>query len=357
MISGRYRLLTFLPAAVLVLSACSQATNPSAAPAPVDLTAAVRAEDLVAAEAALRAGADPNAKDPAGYAPLHLAAALGQTQMVELLLTTGADPLLTDTQMGATPLHKSAQSGVVDVARLLLERGAFIDQQAPIHGHTALVDAIWHKRVAMVEFLLDRGADPHIDPHDYTIDQFLQLAFGRDDVTPYRAAVDRARQTSTERDREPLRLAALAGDADAVRAAIAEGADVNRRATDGQTPLLDAAQRGHTEVVTLLLAAGADPRITDAGNMKATPAHKAGYMGHADVARLLVADPRLELDTQGPYNGYTALHDAVWHGHLETARVFVDAGARLDLRTLDGRTPLDMARDYGYQALVELLSR
>jgi ankyrin repeat protein len=128
-------------------------------------------------------------------------------------------------------------------------------------------------------------------------------------------------------------------------------------APDGNTPLLDAAREGHTEVVRILLEAGADPRITDRGNMKATPAHKAGYMGPADVARLLVADPRLELDAQGPFNGYTPVHDAIWHGHTETARVYIDAGARLDLRALDGRTPLEMAREYGYPEIVELLRR
>jgi ankyrin repeat protein len=46
----------------------------------------------------------------------------------------------------------------------------------------------------------------------------------------------------------------------------------------------------------------------------------------------------------------------VLHGHVETARVFIEAGARLDLRGLDGRTPLDMAREYGYQELVNLLT-
>lgn len=45
----------------------------------------------------------------------------------------------------------------------------------------------------------------------------------------------------------------------------------------------------------------------------------------------------------------------MWHGHLETARVYIAAGARLDLRELDGRTPLDMAREYGYADLAELL--
>lgn len=107
----------------------------------------------------------------------------------------------------------------------------------------------------------------------------------------------------------------------------------------------------------MLLEAGADPRIVDGGNMKSSPAHKAGYMGHAEVARILAADPRLELDTRGPYNGYTPLHDAVWHGHLETARAYIEAGARLDLRALDGRTPLEMARVYGYPHLVEVLER
>jgi ankyrin repeat protein len=36
---------------------------------------------------------------------------------------------------------------------------------------------------------------------------------------------------------------------------------------------------------------------------------------------------------------------------------YIDAGARLDLRALDGRTPLEMARQYGYPEIVELLRR
>jgi ankyrin repeat protein len=320
-----------------------------------DLAQAVIAEDLVAAGSALRAGADPNAKDPLGYPPLCLAAARGQVQMVELLLAAGADPLLPDTRMGATALHKAAQSGSVEVARLLLDHGAFLNQQAPIHGHTPLLDAVWHKRLPMVEFLLDRGANPDIQPHAYTIDDFLTFATGSDDVTPFREALDRARRRRAARAAEPLRVAALHGDVNGVRAAIAQGANVNRMSVDGHTPLLDAAREGHVEVVKVLLDAGADPRITDTGNMKSSPAHKAAYMGHAEVARLLVGHPRLELNAQGAYNGFTPLHDAVWHGHTETARVFVTAGARLDLRSLDGRTPLDMAREFGYAALVALL--
>jgi ankyrin repeat protein len=319
------------------------------------LPAAVLDGDLVRSEELLRAGADPNRKDPLGYPPLQLAAARGQVQMVELLLTAGADPLLLDTRMGASALHKAAIGGVVEVARVLLDHGAFVNQRAPLDGQTPLFDAVLYKHLPMVKYLLDRGADPDLGALGGIAPGDLEPLFLGDDFSPYREAIEQSRRDRAERADDPLRLAALEGDATRVRELIEAGAAVDRIALDGNTPLLDAARLGHADVVRVLLEAGADPRVVDQGNMKATPAHKAGYMGHADVAHLLVADPRLELDAQGPFNGYTALHDAIWHGHLETARVYVEAGARLNLRALDGRTPVEMARDYGYPEIVDML--
>jgi ankyrin repeat protein len=323
----------------------------------VTVHAAVLAGDLVEVGDLFRAGADPNKRDPLGYPPLHLASARGQVQMVELLLAAGADPLLPDSRMGTHALHQAAIGGVVEVARLLLEHGAFIDQRAPLDGQTPLWDAVLYKRLPMAEFLLDRGADPDVPALAGLRPGDLEPLFLDDDFVPYRDIIEQCRQRRAERNDDPLRIAVRDGDAPKVAELIASGADVNRIAPDGNTPLLDAAIAGHADVVRVLLEAGADPRIVDQRNMKATPAHKAGYMGHADVARALVADPRLELDAQGPFNGYTALHDAIWHGHVETAQVYIAAGARLDLRALDGRTPLDMARDYGYPDIVDLLQR
>jgi uncharacterized protein len=63
-----------------------------------------------------------------------IAAGLGQAQMVELLLTAGAEVLAIEPRMGATALHKGSQSGNADVIGLLLHHGAFIDQQFPFSG-------------------------------------------------------------------------------------------------------------------------------------------------------------------------------------------------------------------------------
>jgi ankyrin repeat protein len=58
----------------------------------------------------------------------------------------------------------------------------------------------------------------------------------------------------------PLHLVCRWGDAEAVAALLAAGATVNSRGDKGQTPLFCTES---TQVVDLLLAAGADPTIKD----------------------------------------------------------------------------------------------
>jgi len=128
--------------------------------------------------------------------------------------------------------------------------------------------------------------------------------------------------------------------------------------SDGHTPLLVAARDGNTEAVAALLASGADQTLSDE-YMHAVPAHKAAYNGHTDVLKLLAAAPGFEevLNLQGPVNGYSPLHDAVWHGHVGCVQILVAAGARTDLVGHDGKTPSDLAIDYGYPDCLALLAQ
>ncbi|PHZ08986.1 ankyrin, partial [Rhizopus microsporus ATCC 52813] len=71
---------------------------------------------------------------------------------------------------------------------------------------------------------------------------------------------------SCERDNAgytPLHEAALRGKTDIVRLLLEYNADVNSRGADLDTPLHDAAENGHTEVVQLLLEYGADMTIAN----------------------------------------------------------------------------------------------
>jgi ankyrin repeat protein len=86
---------------------------------------------------------------------------------------------------------------------------------------------------------------------------------------------------------EKLRAAAAAGDAAAVTAALAAGADVNGRAEFGDTALNLAAGNGHAAIVAALLDAGAG--IENLGGADKTPLMNAAFAGQAAVVRLLIA--------------------------------------------------------------------
>jgi Ankyrin repeats (many copies) len=76
----------------------------------------------------------------------------------------------------------------------------------------------------------------------------------------------------------PLLGAIAAGDLNAVRQGLREGADPNQRGTDGETPLMAAARRGNDAIVRLLLDAGADRTLRDPQGLSAADhAERAGH--------------------------------------------------------------------------------
>ena len=144
-------------------------------------------------------------------------------------------------------------------------------------------------------------------------------------------------------------------DAAQVKQLIAQGVDVNELDSGGDAPLIIAAYNGYTEIVKLLLDAGADVGALDPG-MKATALHAASYAGHAEAAKLLI-EGGIDIDKQGPYNGYTALHDAVWQNNVDVARVLIDAGANLSIKSNSGQTPLEFARSRRHNEIAALIER
>ena len=140
-----------------------------------------------------------------------------------------------------------------------------------------------------------------------------------------------------------------------VRRLIADGVNVNELDAGGGAPLVMAAYLGHTEIVRLLLEAGADVAAVDP-DMRATALHAAAYAGRTEAARLLIAH-QIDLNKQGPKNGYTALHDAIWQNHEATARVIIAGGANLSLRSHTGETPLEFARAQGRTQIAAMIEQ
>ena len=123
---------------------------------------AVNANDPARVKELVQQGADVNALDDHGDAPLVIAAYKGYVGVLKLLLDSGADVKALDPEMHATALHAAAYAGRADAARLLIQHGIDIDRQGPVNGYTALHDAIWQNNVATAKVIIDAGANLHL---------------------------------------------------------------------------------------------------------------------------------------------------------------------------------------------------
>jgi ankyrin repeat protein len=104
-----------------------------------------------AVEKLLERGANVNAQDADGDAPLHGAAQNGNVEILNLLLDKGADPNVKN-RLGGTPLMWAAVFGNENAAKRLLERGAN-PALKDADGMTALDWARQNKRESVVRLL------------------------------------------------------------------------------------------------------------------------------------------------------------------------------------------------------------
>jgi ankyrin repeat protein len=299
-----------------------------------------RSEGFVrAATLLLDAGADPNTgfyfaehqPAPGFESVLYGAAGVAHHPGVTgLLLQRGADPNDGETPYHAPEgfddraLHLVVESGRVDPdglttmlhrkldwtdqagARWLLEHGA--DPNHVSHwGHRALHHALGRdNRLALVELLLDHGADPALTAPsmDGLSAPAVAARVGRGDVLEL-----------FERRGHPVKL-------------------------EGDLAFLAACARGDGSKARSLAAADPEllPRV-----LRQQPGLVETFAGAGNTAGVEIL-----LDLGAPLPD-TALHRAVWRERTDTVRLLLERGAPLDARDPAGATPLELA----LRALVE----
>ena len=120
------------------------------------LHAAAWANRAAVAAILVAGGAHVDASTSHGMTPLHLAAAVGATDVVEVLLAANAMEL--QDMQGQTPLHAAASSGSADVCELLTDAGACVDS-FDAFGFSPLRWAVLQGHTMAALCLLKAGAD------------------------------------------------------------------------------------------------------------------------------------------------------------------------------------------------------
>jgi ankyrin repeat protein len=342
------------------------------------LMTAARTGNADVVTALIDKGADVNAREwQLGETALMWAAAENHAAVVKVLVARGAEvdarsnPLafpkdrfglegvLTILPRGNwTALMYAARDGAPDATRALLDAGAQINAVDP-DNTTPLVRAIWNSHYDTAKVLLDRGADPNLlDTSEmgalYAAVDMSSL--GEIYGTPARKVHD----TATALDIIKL-VIAKGGKVDARL----KSAALQRNHTPGEpllgagtTPLMRAARNGDAEAMKVLLAAGADPSLTQpngttvlmlaSGVGRGLGVFAKDYGTEADLLQgvKLLIEKKVNVNATTT-NGLTALHYAAQAGLDTVVAELARAGAALEPKDKNGRTPVDVALGVG----------
>ncbi|HET7609953.1 MAG TPA: ankyrin repeat domain-containing protein, partial [Gammaproteobacteria bacterium] len=306
-------------------------------------------------------GADANAQQVRGQTALMWAAAEGHAAVVKLLLARGADPALSSAAStkqekrppgGMTPLLFASRQGHLGAVRALLDGGAAVDQ-AGADNTSPLLIAIVNGHYGVASLLLERGANPNIADSN-----------GR---TPLYAAIDLRNVQWSQAPAPELpqaeHLAMItklldAGADPSVKMVglVGHRGSFDMRWTDlkGGNAFSRAAWNGDIEVMRLLLARGADPRVvTEKGETALLLLAGAGWpLGQGYIrsegeirAALDLLVEQLGMDVNAATTeGITPVICAIFKGDNFVVQYLVDHGARLDVKDAKGRGVIEWAQ-------------
>ena len=157
--------------------------------------------------------------------------------------------------------------------------------------------------------------------------------------------------------RTPLHVAAFAKRRDAIRALAQGKAELGALDNDRYDAVTIAAVADDEATLALLLQLGASAKLTTS-RYDGTALIAAAHLGHDGVVRQLIA-AAAPLDHVNNLH-WTALIEAIVLGdggprHVATLQALVDAGASTEIADRQGRKPLTLARDRGFEPMVRIL--
>jgi ankyrin repeat protein len=270
-------------------------------------------------------GLSVNEFDPAGSAPLHVAAQFNAADAVWLLSQHPSVNVNDRTRSdGYTALHIAAMHGFLETVDVLLSCPNIDQRISDNHGLLPVHVAAHYDRRRVMEILLNQGT--------VTFD------------------------TRTDRGETPLHLAVRENSIAAIELLLRyPGIDVNAQTLNKETILHGASQYNRVAALQCIIDHGykLDVNVQDKDGW--TPLHYATQKLHIEAIELLTMQPNLDVNCKNA-SGLAPLHMVARMGNVELFRMFLQF-PKIDVNVADngGWTSLHFAAKGGAKKIVELL--
>ena len=302
------------------------------------------------------AGLDVNATNDAGESALAEAAMMGHNDAIWKLIGAGAGLGEPGTEAAASIFASILRHANTDLLDLALARGSISVAQLDEpdrHGRLPLIEAVRTGDLAVVEWLLQRHVN--VSRVSDAGDTPLAVAAYEDKfhvmwrLHEAGAALD----ALNEHGGTVLMSAVHFEHEDDIRRLLDAGIDVNRANSRGDTPLTLAAAGGKMALIELLVQHGADGKPR--GGRQDTPLIRAAKFRRVDAVRFLLSRGLGHVDDVNRRQE-SALLEACRAGSVGVAEELLKHGAKLDQANVNGLTPLLAAAEAGSLDLVTLLA-
>ncbi len=266
---------------------------------PFDSTALTRSistkhKDMI--QLLLSKGANPDFTKPGtiyGDRPIQAAAKCGDADIFKLIWGACKNKLPVH-HSGSTLMHFAAEGGNTSILEFLKDQGLSCTSR-DLSGFQPIHKAAREGHMEAIRFLTHEGADVNaIASYDTPLTQAVrkgELGLVKFLIEEMGAKLEQTTPKGTfmydvSKDAHPLGVAASSGDDEMVGYLLSKGARTDVTFEKGKTALMEAVSRGHNSVARFLIGAGADPHQV---SWRRNALHEAVEAENVDAVKMLVA--------------------------------------------------------------------
>ena len=279
-----------------------------------------------------------NSQNESGFAPLHIAALYGQTDFITMLFEQNVDKtIISKKRFG--PLHTAIHSYDPVTVQLLLDNDIEIDQRDNF-GNTPFQHAVLINNIEFAKLLVANGAK--LNHKNNEGNNALHLISSSTLTKKYlRNLRNLEPKSDTERQSAVSELlqASFSTNFEMYQWLVSEDIDINSNNRLNRTPLQTAVLANNIAFIRQISNGGADIEHQDAsGN---TSIHLAVIEDLGVIVEYL-ARLKARVDTAN-FSGDLPIHSASLSASPEVIEILIDYGADITKRNNSGRSPIHLA--------------